>query len=324
LPSARLKSDGQPRHVGVEIELQGIPVAELAELTAATLGGSVHAVSGAEYEVRVPAQGVYRVEVDFALLTHLGRMLQDGEGHDAESLEGMAMDALTSASSLLVPCEIVAPPIPMEDLAAPMDDLVAAVRSAGGRGTRHSPLYAFGVHLNVEPPVMRADVVAAYLKAFVCLADWIIWDGGVDLTRRMTPFIDRYPAEYDRLVADPAYRPDWPGLIDDYLDHNPTRNRALDMLPLFDHVDSDRVRARVDDDLIKGRPAFHYRLGNCCVDEPDWSVADPWHYWLQIEHLAGDADRLADCCRAFLADRERVFSSIDRRWREEVCQWLTD
>jgi hypothetical protein len=78
----------------------------------------------------------------------------------------------------------------------------------------------------------------------------------INLTRRITSYIDPFPIEYVRKVIAPAYRPDLGTLIDDYLEHNPTRNRALDLLPLFLHLDEERVRAITDDPLIKPRPTF--------------------------------------------------------------------
>jgi len=193
---------------------------------------------------------------------------------------------------------------------------------AGGKGTRQSPLFAFGVHLNIEPPSMDVGTVLGYLRSFVCLLDWIIWRGDVDIIRRVTPFIDRFPKAYDILVTSPEYRPDWRRLIDDYLEYNPTRNRALDMLPMMARVDEDRVRDAVDDPLIKARPAFHYRVADSRVDEPGWSVRESWEHWLQVEALAADAEQLLDCCAAFQADRARVLHAVDRQWRSEVERWL--
>lgn len=62
------KTDGNPRCLGIEIELQGIDINEFAELTADTLGGAVDRVSSVEFNVDVPALGEFRVEVDFKLL----------------------------------------------------------------------------------------------------------------------------------------------------------------------------------------------------------------------------------------------------------------
>jgi len=322
LPAITRKATGEPRRVGVEFEFQGVAVHELAGVVATTLRGESRQVSDAEYEVAVPGQGDYRVEIDFALLKKMASDKSDAD--ETSAAEDLAVDLMAAASSLFVPCEVVAPPLPMTDLAAPMEALTRAIREAGGQGTRQSPVYAFGVHLNVEPPDLSPATVSAYLKAFVCLYDWIVWAGEVDLSRRITPFIDRFPKEYEALVTRPDYAPDWRNLIADYLALNPTRNRALDMLPMFATVNEEAVSAAVEDDLVKARPAFHYRLANCCIDEPHWSIAAPWERWLKIEHLANDTDLLQSCCAAFQADRERLISNIDNRWRDEVQAWLPD
>ena len=69
-----------------------------------------------------------------------------------------------------------------------------------------------------------------------------------------------YPATADRL-------------IDDYVRFNPTRNRPLDMLPVLACLDRERTLAAVEDPhLTKPRPAFHYRMPNSLLDEPDWRV----------------------------------------------------
>ena len=322
MPGTARKSDGSPRQVGVEIELSGINVESLAALTADTLGGEVERISSAEFEVTVSDHGKYRVEVDFALLKDIAR--QHESDIDENSIRNLGVEALGGASSLIVPCEIVSPPIPMDAIAEPMDTLVDALRKAGARGTRHSLVYAFGVHLNIEPPDMKANTVLSFLRSFVCLYDWIVDEGQVDLSRRMTPYIDPYPKDYDLLLTASSYSPDWQTLIDDYLVHNPTRDRAMDMLPMFASVDEQRVSDAVDDPLIKARPAFHYRLANSCVDEDGWSIAHPWNRWMQVERLAADGERLAAVCDAFRSDRRRMLQKIDKRWVNTVKAWLSD
>jgi hypothetical protein len=324
MPATTTKSGGSPRHVGVEFELQGIAVDKLARLAALTLEGDVETVSDAEYLVHVPGQGDYRVEIDYALLKELAKERRESDPDKASVLEALALDALSAVSSVVVPCEIVAPPLPMEGLAEPLQKLTDAIREAGGKGTRRSLFYAFGVHLNVEPPDLDSETVAAYMKAFVCLFDWIVWQGGVDWSRRLTPYINRFPAEYDLKLTDPEYWPDEDTLIVDYLRANATRNRALDMLPLFSDRNPAAVKIAVDDDLVKARPAFHYRLANCAIDDPDWGIVEPWGRWLQIEQLAADRDKLNECCEAFRLDRDRVLHRVDNTWRETVTQWLTD
>lgn len=319
LPANPLKSDGSPRRVGVEFEFQGIGISDLATLTASTLGGTLSETSQAEYNVSVQGQGDFRVEVDYALLKKAAKAQGEDDGSLGHRVDAIAVDLLSAASAALVPCEVVAPPLPMAELAAPMDALVEAIRLAGGEGTRRSPLYAFGVHLNVEPPSLEAHSVTAYLKAFVCLFDWLVHDGEVDLARRLTPYIQKFPSDYERLLAQPAYWPDWDTLVIDYLRANPTRNRALDMLPMLSEINPAAVELVVNDDRVNARPAFHYRLANCLIDEPDWSIAAPWRRWLVIEHLASDTDLLNALCAEFVSDRDRVMHKIDGAWREHVA-----
>ena len=322
-PAQTKKPDDTPRHVGVEFELQGLEVRQLAELTAESLDSDIRKVSDAEYVVESRDYGDFRIEIDYALLKRIARDQADNPD-DVDDIERLALEVLTDASMLVVPCEVVTPPLPMSDLQSVLEPIVQRVRRAGGKGTDASFLYAFGLHLNIEPPTMEAGDVVALLKSFVCLYDWLLHSEEVDLSRRATPYISRYPADYENLLIEPGYRPDWTTFIDDYLEHNPTRNRAMDMLPMFASVDETRVRDVVDDDRVKARPAFHYRLANCRIDVPDWSIADPWARWLQVEALAADRERLADCCRALQADRDRVLHRFDSQWLDKVREWLTD
>jgi hypothetical protein len=322
LPPITTKPDGSARQVGVEFELQGIAVDMLARMVASTLRGDIETVSEVEYLVRVPKQGAYRVEVDYARLKQRAKERQEAGAADKSALDDLTTDALNAVSSVIVPCEVVTPPLPVEEFLGPVQTLMNTIREAGGKGTGHSFFYAFGLHLNVEPPDLDAGTIAAYMKAFACLFDWIVAQEEVDWARQVTPYINRYPGEYDLQLTDPDYWPDLDTLIVDYLRSNATRNRALDMLPLFADIAPSAVRIAVDDDLIKARPAFHYRLANCAIDDPDWSIADPWGRWLHIERLANDRDALNDCCNAYRQDRDRVLHRVDNAWRETVTQWL--
>lgn len=318
MPATTRKPNGEPRQVGIEIELLGIPVDRLVTVVQEALGGSVRELTRSEYEVDVPDQGSYRIEVDFALLKELA----EEETDEDSPARTMAIDALDTVSSVVVPCEIVSPPLAMETIAEPMDAIVDAVREAGGNGTHASFMYAFGVHFNVEPTDMETRTILSYMQAFVCLYDWIVWAGKIDVARRVTPYINPFPREYQTLIIAPDYEPDIERLIADYLQHNPTRNRALDMLPMFSSIDEKTISDVVDDDRVNARPTFHYRLANSCVDEPGWSIADPWSRWLKIEQLAADRDKLNEMCSEMLADAERTLHPIDNQWREKVQGWI--
>jgi len=128
----------------------------------------------------------------------------------------------------VMPCEIVCPPVPVAELPR-IEALVRALAKAGASGTQASPLYGFGAQLNVEIAAGGPDWLLAMLRAYALLSDWLRAVMEIDLTRRLTAFADPFPPGYVALIADPAYAPDQAGLIDDYLRHNPTRNRELDM-----------------------------------------------------------------------------------------------
>lgn len=101
-------------------------------------------------------------------------------------------------------------------------------------------------------------------------------------------------------------------LIDDFITDNPTRNRELDMLPLFAHLDEDRVRARVDDPLIKARPTYHYRLPNTNLADPEWGVLTEWNRWVIVERLAAAHNR-----------RRQLADTYLQRNPEDFMDWLT-
>jgi hypothetical protein len=222
----------------------------------------------------------------------------------------------------VVPWEIVTDPIPMERLPE-LEPLVAALRRAGARGTRHSPWYAFGLHLNPEMPALDAATILSYIRGYTCLYDWLVDREQLDPSRKwFTPYIETFDSGYIESILEMDYAPDIDGLIDDYLDANPTRNKSLDMLPLFAHIDPDKVKEKVDDHRVKARPALHYRLPNCDIDQEAWSLSRPWRHWLEVEYLADDPDRLERACHAFrreLAGGPRLFKA---RWIQQCDSWI--
>jgi hypothetical protein len=312
-------ADGQPRRVGVEIEFAGLNVPAAAELVREQFGGRISEEDPHRLIIKETEFGDFVVELD-AQAVHADA--DDGEGADKpllpEDVDAAARDALGKAVTGLVPVEIVSPPMPWSDLGR-LAELTDALRDAKAKGTEDSFLYAFGLHLNPELPATDADTVLCHLKAYVVLADWLRELAAVDLTRRLMPHADRFPKDYVLMILDPDYTPDLTGLITDYLDHNPTRNRELDMLPLFRHLDEAAVTARLDSALIKARPTFHYRLPDCALGDPAWSPVTEWNRWVEVEELAADGDRLANMAGAL---RKNLLRPAAERWLDELKTWL--
>ena len=311
---------GEPRQVGVELELSGIELEVLARRVQAHFGGHVRPVSDYEHGVLDTEFGDFNVELDFAYLKALGRGATRS-GDTPSDLERLSEPALAEVARHLVPYEIVTPPLPLEALEQ-VDALVADLRERGARGTRHSLVYAFGLHLNPDLPSLDADVIVAHVRAFLCLYDWLLFQEDVDWSRRLSPYINPYPKPYVEQVVDPRYAPSREGFMDHYLLHNADRNRALDLLPLLAFLDEGRVRRAIDDPRIKQRPTFHYRLPNCDVDLAGWGVSRPWSRWLEVERLASDRERLKRMSAAYQAYLAELLSGFGNRWREECEQWL--
>ena len=315
------RSDGETRRIGVELEYSGLDIETSAKLVQKEFGGQVERISPYESKIRDTEFGDFQVELDFSLLKQIGR-------HSAEKAGDKPSDQiperlLATVAEQLVPFEIVTPPLPMDRLHE-LEPLIDRLREMGALGTRHSAIYAFGLHLNPEIPDLKAEAVLAYLQAFACLYPWLVRVGEIDWSRRFTVYIQPFPAEYVRLIIDRDYAPGIDNLIDDYLQANPARNRALDMLPLFAHIDEKRVRAAVDDDRIKPRPALHYRLPNCEIDVRGWSLDKPWKHWLQVEHLAHDSKRLKKMCRGYGLYLDNPVRTMLKDWSKRCERWLID
>lgn len=319
LPPQLRTREGAVRRCGVELELKGPPIATLSALVADHVQGRVEAISRYEHRVIGDPAGPWRVELDFGWLRDRGRQPR-ADGVLAQ-LDEAAEELVAAGSDVVVPTEVVSPPLPMDRLAG-VERLIARLREAGARGTRDGFAFAFGLHLNPELPDTDAGTITRYLKAFLCLFEWLRARCHLDLLRRLSVYIDPFPAAYVRRVIDSGYHPNSAELIDDYLAYNPTRNRALDLLPLFAHLDRERVRAVIDDPRVKPRPALHYRLPNCEIDEPGWGIHLAWGDWLEVERLAAEPEKLDRLCAAYLDYLDRPLGRLMDDWALLVEPWL--
>ncbi len=272
--------DGRTRRVGVEIEFSEIDCGHAGQLLQQLFGGHIEWSDPYRLEVRDTALGNFEVE----LAATIGDF-----------------------SSTWAPIEIAAPPLPWDRLGE-LEPILGALRDAGAAGTRRSLLSAFGTQLNPEVASTSTEHLLAILRAYLLLSAWLREDIGVDITRRVSPFIVSFPRSYADLVLDPNYDRDRAGLIDDYLDFNPTRNREIDLLPLFAELDLARVRQRLPREKINPRPTFHYRLPDTRLDRAAWTFAEEWRRWVLVERLAADRDLLAEGMSRYEQHRPQLFT----------------
>jgi hypothetical protein len=150
LPSRLKTSDGRTRRVGVEIERAGPQATQLAQCIARLFGGRHEDLTRFESKVVESDLGDFVAELDMAYLKALAE--KRSEKIEPESfLENLSADTLTLVAEQFVPWEIVTPPIPIDDLHR-LFPLIDELRRLGAKGTRHAAHFAFGVHLNPEPP----------------------------------------------------------------------------------------------------------------------------------------------------------------------------
>lgn len=283
-PPVLRRWDGRKRQVGFELELCGPSLEEIADLIVRLYGGRWEQQNRFVGSVDDTQLGDFRLEVDAAILQKMaGDSASSWLGNSGRQLLEDALDALIAAVKV-VPTEIVMPPVTV-DAVDRLEPLRKSLLELGAEGTSASLLFGFGLHINPEVPELTAECVLNHLRAFLLRYDWLVERVQVDLTRQLMPFINPFPDEYARLTLDESYEPDLDCLIDDYLEANPTRNRPLDLLPLFAFLKPGKVE-RLDDQLTSPRPTFHYRLPNSQIHDPAWSLAQEWNRWLEVEKLA--------------------------------------
>jgi len=294
-------AQGDIRQVGFEMEYTGINLAQTSDLVVSLLGGEVVRKNAFSVTIKDTSIGNVALELDMPLLknevykTYLEALGIVLEAEQMASVEQLLDDAV----SAVVPYEIVLPPLPMNNFQV-VEALREAMLLAGAKGTHSSFAYAFGLHINPELPALDLGVMVRYMQAFLLLEDWIRVQSQIDWTRRLTPFINPFPKGYKTHVLDVNYDSTWNTFLKDYITHNPTRYRSLDLLPALAWVDKDGLRALFSDaDTIGARPTFHYRLPNCRLNDPLWRITQEWHYWVLVEMLANDDEKRKKMLQAF-------------------------
>lgn len=294
--------DGSERRIGVEIEFGGLDRDAAAACVRAEFGGSLHDAGALETEIRDTGIGTFRVYLDTALRKYADTPLKKA---------GLEL------GSAVIPVEIVTPPLPPAALPT-LEKLRARLRARGATGSRDGLFLGFGVHFNPEVPALSGTATVHIVTAYALIEDWLRAVNPINLSRRVLPFTDPYPRGFvDDLAAG------WPEMDVDalfglYARHGNTRNRGLDMLPLFAHLD----RARFDrlfprDTATGGRPTFHYRLPDCRIDEADYRLADEWNRWVLVERVAADRAAMAELAEAWAAHRGALLT-VRPDWKDRA------
>ena len=316
---------GDERSVGYEFEFTGVEMDEASEIVQSLYGGKIKQVSTFEFDVKETYFGDFKLELDAQLLRDkkYEKLLKTvgidlSKFKNTESIE----DSLKDAVSSVVPFEIVTPPVPISSMKE-LNKLVDALRERKAEGTGSSFLYAFGLHINPEIADDSPQSLLNHLRAYVLLDPWIRKDSAINMSRRITPYINEYKEDYIKLILNPAYDPDFEQLITDYFNYGNSRNRPLDMLPLFMHLNEEHTALLIKDTLTSSRPTYHYRLPNCSLEDEGWSIAKEWNRWVLVEKMAADHKTVDQYSRAWLKMKSDTLVGFETKWIELINRWVT-
>lgn len=298
-PPRKTAPEGWTRRVGVEIEYGGPDCAAVADLIRELWGGRVAVRGQHSVEVLETEFGDFRIELDWSAAHMAEGLPTEAERDLGDRLKAGLATVIGSLGTLFMPFEVAAPPIPYDRLGV-FDRLTEGLRALGASDTRSDPTHAYALQLNPEIASREPADLLALLRAYLLESEGLRQAIGVDFTRRLIQLCARFPVAYRRLVLDPGYAPDLPGLIADYVAANPSRNRELDLLPLFAWLEPERLGALVDLRHVKARPTYHWRLPNCLLNDPAWSVTREWNRWVGVERLAADPAAISERAAAEL------------------------
>ncbi|MDO6823660.1 amidoligase family protein [Marinobacter sp. 1_MG-2023] len=319
MPDILKTTDGKERRVGVEIELSGLGYEQLVSIVAELLDGTPTLESRYVSKLQT-SMGDFIIELDSEQVKEFD-LTDDRVPEVLRELGGQAMEVIDAAAERIVPLEIVSPPLPFSEIQQ-IEYLVKELREAGALGSREAIYFAFGLQLNPELPDLTPATLIRYFQAFAVLYDWLKAHHQLDISRKFTPYIEPWSSRYTDLLVTEGYSPDQHQMMVDYLESNPTRNRALDLLPLFAHLDKPLLDQYVKDPRIKSRPTLHYRLPDCDIDNPEWNFSSVWNDWVVVEQIANNADDLAELRALFRESRKISLRNLTHSWQETSAKWL--
>lgn len=323
-PPSTTTTSGSERRVGYEFEFTGLEMSDAAGLIKNLYGGKIRQISTYEYVIQNTDLGTFSLELDARLLREKKyEQVLKSVGIDLSTFKNIQSieDTLKGIASSFIPFEIITPPIPVSKMAV-LNRLLEELRNWKAKGTGSSVFYAFGLHLNPEIPDDSVESLMNHLKAYILMDPWIRIDADTNISRRMTPYINEFKDDYKKLILDPGYQPTLKQAIIDYIKLGNTRNRPLDMLPVFKYLEEDLTTQLLKDEKTRARPAFHYRLPNCSIEDPDWTLANEWNRWVLVETLANDQKTLNQYAKAYLRMKERHPFRFETKWIELINRWI--
>ncbi|GAB3170793.1 amidoligase family protein [Telluribacter humicola] len=329
-PSLLYNEKGNVRTVGYELEFSNVSIKDAVQIIQDLYGGEVQPVGRFKQKVVNTTIGDFTVEFDSTLLTEKRykkvfdtfNIKPEEIMMGANTLENEVETALESIVGKIMPYEIACPPVPIPDLEQ-LEKLRIELYKQGAEGTHAFITNAYGTHINIEVPDTSPQSLLNYIRALILLHPWLLEAGHTDLARKMSPFIDPFPALYAELVLVPGYQPDLDTLIRDYHTYNPDRNRPLDMYPVFASLNNEVVSQFSDLGKVKPRNTFHYRLPNSSISQPDWSLAQEWNLWVQVDELANDPNKLTQMSREYLILKAHTLLGFDTKWTKITEEWLS-
>lgn len=315
LQESHPKEESQ-RKIGFELEFSGLSIEEASAAVQSSMQGELIKEQPLFHVIKSKI-GDFKVELDWKLAQEFFKAHEEvGESSSKQVL----FDGAKSLAEKLAPIEVVCPPLTLLQIEE-LNLLTKSLRLAGATGTHGSPFYAFGVHINPELPDYSAECIIRHLKAFVVSQKWLLATHKVDLTRRISPFIGFYPKTYCQIVMSYQGNESLEELLEDYIRYNPTRNRALDVLPLFKHLMGKKFKSLMKDELVKARPTFHYRMPNCEIDDPEWSLKRSWRIWRAVEKLAA-SDELEEIQKEWHQFYKEFFVFGEEPWKKKLEVYL--
>ena len=323
-PPKTTNTDGKERQVGFEFEFTGVEMENVASMITSLYGGEITQFSTYKFEIKNTEFGDFDLELDAQLIREKKyEKFLSSIGIDLSIFENIEPleDSLKELASSVVPYEIITPPVVLSEIYR-FTSLVNELRKRKAKGTGSSFIYAFGLHINPEIADASTESLLNHLRAFVMLDSWIRKEAEIDVSRRVTPFINPFEEDYIRHILNPAYQPSLKEFIEDYFSFGNTRNRALDMLPLFMYLDERLTSTLIEDALTKARPTYHYRLPNCSLEDESWTLSDEWNRWVLVEKLADNQKVLNKLSEAYLKMREEKVMRFEAKWLNLIDIWI--